>query len=359
MLEGSTSPGRRTRAFRPLWPGASRRDKRPSADELESLVLREVCEVLDVQRRQPKCANETTGGDPCVVHWAWSAAELSVRLQLTPTPGNPLAVGQHDHSREETVQRGKPLGSSASNERPLGQLAQRHECDGDRGAGEPRGDRIGKLMLQTARRDVCVEFLADLYASRRPTRRCLALPARRPMRSAARPCVAPAPRSTPRRRTTPVRAPRLLSSAVTSSRPNRPTRDWVVTDRVTVAKTRTLVRNGTDPGYDRHRRVLHGTADGRLGVGCTRVVAHRASQGGSSSGSPSPLPGRPVRSGSPRSTRWCGSRRSPASSGWRGVRSIRCRKDGRRPSTAGATSSIALRSTHWSPTPTSWCTSRT
>jgi hypothetical protein len=53
-------------------------------DEFETLVLREVGEVLDVERDEWEFADQAAGGDPGVVDRPRTPAEPGVGLDLAP-----------------------------------------------------------------------------------------------------------------------------------------------------------------------------------------------------------------------------------------------------------------------------------
>ena len=93
-------PGsQRSQQFRRASRNDSQADSaRSSTHQLQALVLGEVGEVLDVERRQWVLAHQTTRRDLRVVRRSRSAAKLRVRLQLAPAPGPPgrCTAGQPD-----------------------------------------------------------------------------------------------------------------------------------------------------------------------------------------------------------------------------------------------------------------------
>jgi hypothetical protein len=97
-------------------------DEDRSADELESLVLGEVCVVLGVQCGERQLSGEAARRDPGVVDRPRPPAEAGVCL-LTPDPGGVEAGGEDDDAGEEGLETGATLWSPAVQVRPLGQLA--------------------------------------------------------------------------------------------------------------------------------------------------------------------------------------------------------------------------------------------
>ena len=93
-------PGsQRSQQFRRASRNDSQADSaRSSTHQLQALVLGEVGEVLDVERRQWVITHETARGNLRVVRRSRSSAKLRVRLQLAPAPGPPgrCTAGQPD-----------------------------------------------------------------------------------------------------------------------------------------------------------------------------------------------------------------------------------------------------------------------
>lgn len=105
-------------------------------NELQALMFAEVSEVLDVEGCEREIAGEAAGGDPAVVDRSWSTPLLCVRLELSPGSGDALAVGEDQGSSQERLHAGRAFRAPTSDQRPLGQLADGDEGDGDRVSGE-------------------------------------------------------------------------------------------------------------------------------------------------------------------------------------------------------------------------------
>lgn len=86
---------------------------------------------------------EATGGDPCVVDWAGTAAELGVGLHLAPIDRYGFIEGEQDDLSPPTRQASQSTRTPVTEDSPLGQLAKGHEGDAQRVPGQPGAERTG------------------------------------------------------------------------------------------------------------------------------------------------------------------------------------------------------------------------
>lgn len=136
------------------------------ADYDEPFVLGEVCEILDVERRQRHFVHQATRGYPGIVLRTWPTPKRSVGRDLAPFAGHPLGTGK-DRDRL------KPFGHSSTPSFgpfplvcPLAEFTKRGEGDERTLADEVFHQGRRQLPLEAQRRDVGVQYdeIHDNYA---------------------------------------------------------------------------------------------------------------------------------------------------------------------------------------------------
>ena len=96
-------------------------------DQAEALVLREVLEVGDIERRQREVVGEAARWDPGVIERAWAAPLDGIGDDLTPLRRN-VATTRNDRARrEERLDRPTAPLAEVSGVNPSGELADRDE----------------------------------------------------------------------------------------------------------------------------------------------------------------------------------------------------------------------------------------
>lgn len=111
------------------------------SDQCQALVLGEVFEVFDVERRQRQAVGESTGRDPGVIGRSGPTAADGVRGDLAPRSRDVVGIRKDDHSVEPVAQGVTVAPAPLSKFGPLGQLAERDERDAWLFADEPGHDR--------------------------------------------------------------------------------------------------------------------------------------------------------------------------------------------------------------------------
>lgn len=119
-------------------------------------MLGEIGEVLQIQRCKRQFADQTARRDPRVIRWPWSAPELGIGLKLSPRGGHGFTVGEHDEPGQEGLHAGLALWPPLAHQRPLGQLADGDEGDGEGLAGELAGQGCGCPPTEDSRGNVGV-----------------------------------------------------------------------------------------------------------------------------------------------------------------------------------------------------------
>jgi hypothetical protein len=166
--------------------GASQLDR----EELEALVVGEVTEVLDVQRRHGVTTDQAAGRYPGVVDRSRTPPSLSLTLDLAPPDGYRPAVGKNHDQGQEVSHRRQSLRAEVPGRRSI-RVSRTTMLTRHRGAATPPAQR------ETAR-------------SPHRSPRGLGAPTGSPTPPAPPPDGGRAPRSEPPRRpATAGRAPRL------------------------------------------------------------------------------------------------------------------------------------------------------